>query len=54
MTLGENDALGEDEYVVSSHYTTKVRVILCTGCDDVKEVRILKQHVRWNSDGQKS
>ena len=36
---------------MSDHHTIKVRAVLGAGRDDAKEVRILNQHVRWNSDG---
>ena len=39
---------------MSSHYTITVRAILGAGRDDVKEVRILNRHVRWNSDDERS
>ena len=52
--FGDDDALGEIEHVMSSHYTIKVRAILGAGRDDAKEVRILNRYLRWNSDGERS
>ena len=45
ITLGDDDAIGEVEHVMSSHYTMKVRAILGATRDDAKEVRILNRYV---------
>ena len=37
ITLGSEDALGEVEHVMSSHYTVKVRAILGADREDAKE-----------------
>ena len=54
MTLGDDDALGQVEHVMSSHYTIMVWAILGASHDHAKEVRIMNRYVRWNSDGQRS
>ena len=54
LTLGDDETLSEVEHVMSSHYTIKVRAVLGAGRDDAKEVRILNQYVRRNSDGARS
>ena len=51
ITMGD-DALGEVEHAMSSHYTIKVRAILGAGRDGAKEVRILNRSIcalelRW-------
>ena len=48
ISVGDDDALGEVEHVMSSHYTINVRAILGARRDDDKEVRILNRYVRWN------
>ena len=50
---GDDDARGEIEHVMSSHYTTKIRTILGVSRNEAKEVRILNRYVRWDSDGER-
>ena len=54
ITLSDDEALGEVERVMSSHYTMKNRAVHGAGRDDAKEARILKRYVRWTSDGGKN
>ena len=48
MTLGDDDARGEVEHVMSSHHTVNVRAVLGAGRHDAKEVRILNRYACWN------
>ena len=53
VTLGDDDALGEVEHVMSSHYTIKSSGDLGAGRDDAEEMRVLNRYVRWNSDSER-